>query len=250
MGTDPGCGCDSWQDGRGNILSDGCRSLTKQVRDKTEISAASGYGLITHLYNLRNGLVPRDAVSLCTVADYLGMVLTGRKYPLVHVSNAASLGFFDVRKGAFHIEAMKEMEIDPSILPEITEKYAELSRYRGISVTAALGDNQASFLGSVGIHKNILLLNMGTGGQISALSDQYFEAPGIEARPFVKGKYLLAGASLCGSRSGSYLFLPRSIQSSHSGRPRPGLLLLLRWLPDGPPVCGGRFSAGFFLRPF
>ena len=178
----------TWQDGRGNILSDGCRSLTKQVRDKTGISAASGYGLITHLYNLRNGLVPRDAVSLCTVADYLGMVLTGRKYPLVHVSNAASLGFFDVRKGAFHIEAMKEMEIEPSILPEITEEHAELGRYRGIPVTAALGDNQVSFLGSVGIHKNILLLNMGTGGQISALSDRYFETPGIEARPFVKGK--------------------------------------------------------------
>ena len=96
------------------------------MRDKTGISAASGYGLITHLYNLRNGLVPRDAVSLCTVADYLGMVLTGRKYPLVHVSNAASLGFFDVRKGAFHIEAMKEMEIELSILPEITEEHRDV----------------------------------------------------------------------------------------------------------------------------
>ena len=71
------------------------------MRDKTGISAASGYGLITHLYNLRNGLVPRDAVSLCTVADYLGMVLTGRKYPLVHVSNAASLGFLTSEKEHF-----------------------------------------------------------------------------------------------------------------------------------------------------
>ncbi|MCC8066766.1 MAG: hypothetical protein LIO94_06665, partial [Clostridiales bacterium] len=64
-----------------------------------------------------------------------------------------------------------------------------------------LGDSQASFLGSVGIRKNVLLLNMGTGGQISALSDCYFEAPGIEARPFIKGKYLLTGSSLCGGRA-------------------------------------------------
>ena len=132
-------------------------------------------------------------------------------------------GGFDVRKGAFHIEAMKEMEIEPSILPEITEEHAELGRYRGIPVTAALGDNQASFLGSVGIHKNILLLNMGTGGQISALSDQYFEAPGIEARPFVKGKYLLAGTSLCGGRAYAVLehFFRNLYKSGGHGRNLP-----------------------------
>ncbi len=191
----------TWQDGRGNLSSDGHKPLTEQVMDKTGVFIASGYGLISHLYNLRNGLVPREAVSLCTIGDYLGMALTGRKYPLVHISNAASLGFFDVQRGGFRKDAMKEMGIDPSILPEITEDFTELGRYQGIPVAAALGDNQASFLGSVGIHKNILLLNMGTGGQISALSDRYFEAPGIEARPFVKGKYLLAGASLCGGRA-------------------------------------------------
>lgn len=191
----------TWQDGRGNLFTDGGRTLTEEARGRTGFIVPSGYGLISHLYNLRNGLVPREAVSLCTIGDYLGMVLTGRKHPLVHISNAASLGFFDVQRAGFREDAMKEMGIDPSILPEITENLTELGRYQGIPVTAALGDNQASFLGSVGIQKNILLLNMGTGGQISALSDRYFEAPGIEARPFVKGKYLLVGASLCGGRA-------------------------------------------------
>lgn len=45
----------------------------------------------------------------------------------------------------------------------------------------------------------MLLVNMGTGGQISVLSGQYFSGDGIEARPFLNGKYLLAGASLCGA---------------------------------------------------
>ena len=39
------------------------------------------------------------------------------------------------------------------------------------------------------------------GGQISVLSDQLFSGEGIEARPFVNGKYLLVGASLCGGRA-------------------------------------------------
>ena len=42
---------------------------------------------------------------------------------------------------------------------------------------------------------------MGTGGQISILSDQYFAEKGIEARPFLNGKYLLVGSSLCGGKS-------------------------------------------------
>ena len=124
----------TWQDGRGNLSSDGHKPLTEQVMDKTGVFIASGYGLISHLYNLRNGLVPQEAVSLCTIGDYLGMVLTGRKYPLVHISNAASLGFFDVQRGGFREDAMKEMGIDPSILPEITEDFTELGRYQGMAL--------------------------------------------------------------------------------------------------------------------
>ena len=76
---------------------------------------------------------------------------------------------------------------------------------------AAIGDNQASFLGSVGMQAGAALVNMGTGGQISLLSDQYFEAPGIEARPLKKGKYLLVGSSLCGGRA--YAALERFFKS-------------------------------------
>lgn len=77
----------------------------------------------------------------------------------------------------------------------------ELGTYRNRIVTTAIGDNQASFLGAVGNENGTLLVNIGTGGQISVLSDQYFAEDGIEARPFLDGKYLLVGASLCGGKS-------------------------------------------------
>lgn len=72
---------------------------------------------------------------------------------------------------------------------------------RGIPVSVAIGDNQASFLGSVENASDSILVNMGTGGQISVLSDTYFTAKGIEARPFAAGHYLLVGSSLCGGRA-------------------------------------------------
>lgn len=177
------------------------KSLVDSVLEETSLSAATGYGLVTHLYNLRHGLVPPEAAALCTISDYLGMTLAGRKTPLVHGSNAASMGFFDSRCLAFCRNALEKVGIDICILPQLADDFTSLGTYQGIPVAVAIGDNQASFLGSVGMNKNTVLLNMGTGGQLSVLSNQYFEEPGIEARPFLEGEYLLVGSSLCGGRA-------------------------------------------------
>ncbi|MCM1135746.1 MAG: FGGY family carbohydrate kinase [Clostridium sp.] len=192
----------TWQDGRGNLAEPGGKSLAEEIYDKSKVTAASGYGLVTHLYNLKkNQTDAEEGAALCTIADYFGMVLTGRRAPLLHVSMADSLGFFDGKKGEFLRDTLVETGVNPAILPDVTKKLEILGRYKGIPVTAAIGDNQAGFLGAVGMEEDTLLVNMGTGGQISVLSDQYFKAPGIEARPYLDGKYLLAGATLCGGRA-------------------------------------------------
>ena len=192
----------TWQDGRGNICDDKTgKSLLKEIEEKCQYKAASGYGLITHLYNEKHHLVPIEANTFCTIMDYFGMHLTGRKKPLVHVSNAAGFGFFDSRKMCFEKEKLAEMGVDVNWLPDVCTEIEKLGTYRGRTVTTAIGDNQASFLGAAGDEENTLLVNMGTGGQISVLSSQYFAGDGIEARPFLNGKYLLAGASLCGGKA-------------------------------------------------
>lgn len=191
----------TWQDQRGNLpVFDGV-SLVSCIKASCGAAVSAGYGLVTHLYQCRRGGVPAGAVSLCTIPDYLGMILTGRKTPLLHSSMAASLGFFDGRRGVFYGKQLEKLGMELSILPQVTEEFALLGYYKGRAVTAALGDNQASFLGAVGLLENTVLLNVGTGGQISVLSEQYFEKPGIEARPLTKGKYILVGSSLCGGRA-------------------------------------------------
>lgn len=191
----------TWQDQRGELMEADGKTLVEKIREGGAVSCAAGYGLVTHCYQSRNGLVPKEAVSICTIADYLGMVLTGRSTPLLHVSMAASLGFFDVEHGGFQEDVLEKFGVESRILPQVTEKIAVLGNYRGYPVTVALGDNQASFLGAAGVHGQKVLLNMGTGGQISVLSEKYFAAPGIEVRPFLRGQYLLVGASLCGGRA-------------------------------------------------
>lgn len=201
----------TWQDGRSNQPVTENQNAVEIIKSVTGLTISSGYGLATHYYNIRHGLVPEGSTSICTIADYLGMVLTGRKTPLVHISNAASLGLFDSQHGCFYSEQIQELHMNPCILPEVTSEFALLGAYKGIPVAVAIGDNQASFLGSAGMEESTILLNMGTGGQISVFSTQYFEAPGIECRPLTKDRYLLVGASLCGGRA--YAIVERFFRS-------------------------------------
>lgn len=191
----------TWQDGRGNVPAGDKRSICEILEEEYGVKAHTGYGLVTHLYNCRNHLVSEGAAKVCTIMDYLGMRLTGRKTPIMHSSNAASLGLYDAKRGCFMAEVLQGAGADVGILPEVTDDFVVIGDYQGIPVSVAIGDNQASFLGSVDNASDSILVNMGTGGQISVLSDSYFTAKGIEARPFVRGYYLLAGSSLCGGRA-------------------------------------------------
>lgn len=173
----------TWQDGRGN-----------QPFGKTTyaefLGSSSGYGNVTDFYNRQNGLVPKNASGFCTIQDYFVMRLCGLSTPLVHISDAASFGLFDLGKKCFTCEN--------GIV--IAEGYHIAGEYKNIPVSVAIGDNQASVLSSLSSEKD-LLINVGTGSQVSVVCDDIITAETIETRPFFEGKYLAVGAALCGGRA-------------------------------------------------
>ena len=191
----------TWQDSRGDVTDKDGWSAVSLAKETCSAPAAAGYGWITHLYNMRHGLVPDDASKICSAADYFGMRLTGRKTPLLHDSIAASFGFWDIYENRFEQPAMEKLGIDGSLIPETSSGMEILGEWQGIPVCTALGDSQAAFLGTAGQEKDVLLLNMGTGGQACMLSDTVCAEDAVETRPFLDGQYLLAGASLCGGRA-------------------------------------------------
>lgn len=231
----------TWQDARGSLCEENNGSLTEEIQQTCNVQVASGYGIVTHIYNLRHHLIPDTAVSFCTIMDYFGMQLTGRKKAMVHASNGASFGFFNVQENAFMTEELYKMGVEEQWLPQVCTRIEALGSYRERIVTTAIGDNQASFLGAAGNENNTLLVNMGTGGQISVLSDQYFTAEGIEARPFLHGTYLLAGASLCGGKA--YALLEkffREFVKEATGQEKPLYKTLEKLAGDGKASCTGR----------
>lgn len=191
----------TWQDGRGDLSYDGTHTWASQLSQLTGYSLSTGYGMVTHYYNIHNQLVPPDAVKFCTIQDYIAMRLAGAPVPRMDITNAASLGLYDLTARCFDIPAMEKAGMDPSLLPALAEDPNLGMGSLGIPVYAAIGDNQASFLGATEGKQDVLLVNMGTGGQISVFTQTYMQASALETRPFPGGGWLLVGASLCGGRS-------------------------------------------------
>ena len=190
----------TWQDGRGNLLLPDGRRFADALSIETGYSLASGYGAVTHAHLMRNGLLPQEAERFTTIHGLLAMALTGRKTPLLHASDAASLGLFDLFRGAFDENAAAK--VGASFFPEVTKTACVLGETEfGEKVVAAIGDNQASFLGAAGEEKNAVLVNIGTGSQVSVRTDRLLSCRGCETRPLDGNDYLLVGAPLCGGRA-------------------------------------------------
>ncbi len=195
-----------WQDERGNEIYKTEKTYAEYLTEETGIKAASGFGLTTHFYNLTNGEVPENAVMLCTIHDYLVSVLVNKK-PVTHSSDGASLGFYDLKNNCFDETALKKVGISTDFLPEVIKETALAGKTDcdflpdGIPVSVAIGDNQASFLGSVTNADSSVLVNVGTGSQIS-FATKSISAPSCgEIRPLTDDKYIFVGSSLCGGRA-------------------------------------------------
>ena len=191
-----------WQDGCGNEMMEDGMTYAEYMK-KAGGAAASGFGLISHFYLQKNGMIPETAVKMSTISDYIGMKLCGRTEPVIAVDMAASWGCFDLEKGDFYREELDKLGVDLTYLPEILEKHEIMGHTEsGVPVMVSLGDNQASVLGSVNDLCGTVLLNIGTGSQISVGTGDFVDCDGsVELRPCVEGTKILVGCGLCGGRA-------------------------------------------------
>ena len=188
----------NWQDKRGDIPIKDAMTACQIIRQVTGERVATGYGITTHYYNLQNGLVPQGAVGFCSIMDYLAMHICQIQKPITHTSVAASFGLFDIKQGCFLYDKLSTLGIDASFLPRVVASNEVIGSWKDIPVSVAIGDNQASFLGSVKNNRESLLVNIGTGSQISAVGASEDLGDGIEQRPLINGERLVCGSALCG----------------------------------------------------
>ena len=184
----------TWQDGSGKDSVALLRGYGMKV--------SAGYGIATHMHLQRAGQIPTDAVRMTTISDYIAMKLCGNTGPVLSPDMAASWGCFDVERGEFCTERLKNAGVDVSYLPRVMNGYGVIGHTaEGVPVVCSMGDNQASVRGSLKDEANSVLVNVGTGSQVSVVTEKYYPVEGsIEVRPY-GDKYILAGSSLCGGRA-------------------------------------------------
>ena len=192
----------SWQDGRANRKYSKTKTFCEEILDRTGYVCSSGYAFATLFYNRINHIEPKEAKSFCSIMDYIVMILTNNKTPLIHVSNAASFGLYDLKNNCFDSVAVEQLGLSHYTLPQIAEETEIAGYYKNIPISVAIGDNQASFFGSVKEEKTSALVNFGTGSQVSAVVDELQNInKEIEIRPYLFGKYLICGSALCGGKA-------------------------------------------------
>ena len=189
----------TWCDQRGAEIING-KSYKELAYEKTNVDVPIGYGLITHFYNLKNDLVPKCDYIISTVYDYLANYLSHSNKLTLHSSSAASLGFYNLEENEFLFDILKILGIKKKNIPDVTPKIKDLGTYKGAKVYVAIGDNQASYLGATKGEK-ALLINFGTGSQISISTNKIVKTDNCEIRPYLENDYLIVGASLCGGKS-------------------------------------------------
>src|SRR5205823_397680 len=121
-------------------------------------------------------LLPQK-VKACFVMDYMGAVLTCSS-PVTEASCAASAGVFDLAAGDWSGALLASLDLPRELFPPVRPAgtrcgglTANLALFtglpEGLPVFVGIGDNQASFLGSVAGRERSVLVNVGTGGQVA-----------------------------------------------------------------------------------
>ena len=213
-----------WQDRRGlEALAGTAGSYVERMRAATESVGTpmcgcrphTGYLGTTLFWMAAQGALPSMPFTVSFLPDYAVAVLTGAR-PVTDATDAAGSGLFDVANRRWDTGLLRELELPAAVLPEVRpsgSRAGGLTRAaavatglpEGLPVYVACGDNQASFAGSVGDYDASLLVNVGTGGQVSAYATRAAATGGLEARPYMDGGTLLVGAGLVGGRSYAWL---------------------------------------------
>ena len=184
--------------------------LGEDVWKRTGCRLQPGFMAGTLYWLKAHQLLPDHSRALF-VMDHFGAILTGSP-AVTEPSCAGSSGVFNVLTRNWDDEAIGALGLPRSVFPEVREVSEPIGRLTseiaaqtglaaGIPICAAIGDHQASFLGSVTDRDTSVLVNVGTGAQVAVFTSQLDFVPPIELRPFPGGGNLLSNVGLAGGWS-------------------------------------------------
>lgn len=212
----------TWEDLRslepspsGSPWIDEVLNLYKSVTPIDErTTVGPGYAAANLFVLSRKGMLPDADYCICSIQDFVIINLTGAAGTdaVTDQSCAHSTGLYLPVQKVWNKELLAAINISPHQMPIVKDSgsYCGVTVPRpnlpgGIPVYTGLGDNQAAFLASVQEPAETVLVNVGTGSQVSVWVPAFAAVQGIDTRPYLDGAHLLVGAPLCGGRAFSQI---------------------------------------------
>ena len=174
----------SWQDERAALIEFPYIITKEQGVDlKPNLPRASVFAL-----SQLNPEKYQKAYEFFTLGSYIAYYLTNNN--ATHITDAAPSGFYNV--------VTRQAEKTQFRLPVASYDVEIVGRYKGINVFSPVGDQQAAILGC-GAQTDTYILNLGTAGQLCAISDTFIKGD-FESRPYFFDKTLCTVTRLMGGK--------------------------------------------------
>ncbi len=202
----------TWEDDRcDKAFLESLKFIVGDEVNKSGCGLATGFLGPTVYHIMKNSNINIGHVLLPT--DWLRQELTGEKTFRTDHSNASSGGFFDTQSRKWNYSLIDKLGLPDDIFPEvvsttyldggISKKTAEETGLKpGIPVIVGGGDQPLSMIGSgISSESDGILLNIGTGSQISKVSKKYIKGDNTIVFCFPEEGYSILGAGLSGGAS-------------------------------------------------
>ncbi len=196
--------------------------LAETAAQRTGCGLHPGYGGATLAWLAERDGIPAGAFAL-SLAGYIAARLSG--VLACDTNHAASWGILDIKTNRWNEELVSRLKIPERVLPPVVPSAAPLGTItveaaeetgipEGTLVCAPVGDNQAAVIGAAGFDSDSIVVNLGTGGQVSIPPAEWSSSGqgpadsadgSFETRPMPGGGFIRVGASLCGGWSYAYL---------------------------------------------
>jgi xylulokinase len=123
-----------------------------------------------------------------SVISFVTSYLTGFSSDDMHVTDAAASGMFDIAKNKWSLELVSKVSASLKFQNALSDvEKIGFSKKLGLNVYCGVGDQQASLFGA-GLDSDNIVINIGTGGQVSGIHSGVDQINEYQVRPYFNGK--------------------------------------------------------------
>lgn len=171
-----------------NILSESV--LSDDIKN-TGMPLRSGLPSCNLMYLIKKGIIDTSKLLyFYTLGDFIVKELTGTE-PFCHPTNAAATGLYDIINDNWNRNIISFIGAEKIVFPNIG--YAPLKciyKKTELSVFPAIGDQQCALLGADFKNEGDISFNLGTGAQVSVITNKNNLGEGYQIRPFFNNGYI------------------------------------------------------------